>query len=173
MNLLVKRARSGDKEAFVQLMEESKLSLLAAARAILKDEEDVADAMQETVLTAFQKLCTLREEKYFKTWLIRILINHCYTILRRRKTVPLSDFLPEESTENNWDDILDVRTALEETSAGDRLVLTLFYVEDMSQREIGRVLGISENAVKQRLARGRSHLKASIARRRLTHERIR
>ena len=62
MNLLVKRARSGDKEAFVQLMEESKLSLLAAARAILKDEEDVADAMQETVLTAFQKLCTLREE---------------------------------------------------------------------------------------------------------------
>ena len=160
MNLLVKRARSGDKEAFVQLMEESKLSLLAAARAILKDEEDVADAMQETVLTAFQKLCTLREEKYFKTWLIRILINHCYTILRRRKTVPLSDFLLEESKENNWDDILDVRTALEETSAGDRLVLTLFYVEDMSQRETGRVLGISENAVKQRLARGRSHFKS-------------
>ena len=157
MNLLVKRARSGDKEAFVQLMEESKLSLLAAARAILKDEEDVADAMQETVLTAFQKLCTLREEKYFKTWLIRILINHCYTILRRRKTVPLSDFLPEESKENNWDDILDVRTALEETSAG---------------RSAG-----CWASVKTRSSRGwrggAAILKASIAGRRLTHERIR
>ena len=159
MERLVKRAMSGDKEAFVALMEENKRSLLGAARAILKNEEDVADAMQDTVLDAFEKLHTLHKVQYFKTWLMRILINNCYTVLRQRKTVPIGDFLPEEGREYEWDEGLDVQAALEETGAGERLVLALYYVEDMSQKDIAAAMGISENAVKQRLARGRRHFR--------------
>ena len=161
---------NGDKEAFVALMEENKLSLLGAARAILKNEEDVADAMQDTVLDAFEKLHTLRKTQYFKTWLMRILINNCYTVLRQRKAVPLGDSLPEQGREYEWDEGLDVQAALDETGASERLALTLYYVEDMSQKQIASVLGISENAVKQRLARGRSHFRKIYLRGAAVHE---
>lgn len=165
MEQLIKQAQRGDKDAFVELMERNKLALLSAARAILREENDVADAMQETVLSAFQGLCTLRQPKYFKTWLTRILVNHCTTILRKRKLVQLSDFLPEDSLaqgerEPDRETALDVRTTLGEIGQSDRLILTLFYLQDMSQKEIAQVLGISENAVKQRLARSKRHFKA-------------
>lgn len=159
MEKLVRRAKKGDKDAFVALMEENKHAMIAAARAILRNEDDVADALQDTVLAAFQKLCTLREEKYWKTWLMRILINSCYSILRGKKTVAIEEFLPEESREYNWDSVLDVKAALGEASPGDRLVLTLYYVQDMSVREIAAAIGASENAVKQRLSRSRKHFK--------------
>ena len=80
MNLLIKKARGHDKAAFQQLMEEQMQSLYKVAKAILKNEEDVADAMQDTVLTCWEKIDTLKKDKYFKTWLIRILINHCNAI---------------------------------------------------------------------------------------------
>lgn len=156
---LIKKARNGDKEAFVALMEENKLSMIAAARAILKNEEDVADALQETVLTAFQKLHSLREPKFFKTWLMRILINHSCGILRSKKLVPLSDYLPEKGDTPELDTAIDVKNSLCDLCESDRLVLTLYYLEDLRQKDIADILGISENAVKQRIARGKRHFK--------------
>ena len=63
MEKLVKQAQRGDKAAFLELIEGNKLSLSRAAMAIVHNEEDAADAVSETVLTVFQKLCTLREPK--------------------------------------------------------------------------------------------------------------
>ena len=50
----------------------------------LKNEEDVADAMAETVLTCWEKISTLRKNRYVKTWMIRILLNKCYDLLRKK-----------------------------------------------------------------------------------------
>ena len=160
MNLLVKRARSGDKEAFVQLMEESKLSCWRRPVAILKDEEGRSGRHAETVLTAFQS-CAPCGRKIFQN----LADTHSYQSLlyhsAAQKTVLPATFCPRKAKRTTGTIYWTYAMALEETSAGeDRLVLTLFYVEDMSQRETGRVLGISENAVKQRLARGRSHFKS-------------
>lgn len=94
MEKLVKQAQRGDKAAFLELIEGNKLSLSRAAMAIVHNEEDAADAVSETVLTVFQKLCTLREPKYFKSWMMRILIYHCYDILRRRKRSVSWETLP-------------------------------------------------------------------------------
>ncbi len=164
MERLARRARSGDREAFVELMESCKLSLIGVARSILHSEEDVADAMQETALDAFERLSSLKKPAYVKTWLTRILLNNCYDLLRRNRTVPFDPFTLSEgdesqSAEYDWDTSLDVRDTLGELAQSEQLLLTLFYVEDMSQKDIGRLLGLKENAVKQRLARAKRHFR--------------
>ena len=73
---LVKRAKSGDEEAFIRLMESQSDCMYKMAKTILKNEEDVADAMAETVLVCWEKLSTLKENRYVKTWMIRILMNN-------------------------------------------------------------------------------------------------
>lgn len=67
MNLLVKKAQRGDAEAFITLMEEHKMTLKRVAYGYLGNEEDAADAIQETILDAFEHMDGLRKPEYFKT----------------------------------------------------------------------------------------------------------
>ena len=158
MERLVRKAQSGDKEAFIALMESHKLSMSRAALAILHNEEDAADAIAETVMEAFAQLHTLRQPEYFKTWLTRALICNCYDILRqRRRFVPLED-IPEPAGGEPDDQALDVRESLAALAENDRLVLTLHYLDGLKVKEIAKVLGVKEGAVKSRLMRGRNRL---------------
>ena len=75
MKSLVKRAQRGDDQAFVELIEENKQAMYKVAIGILKNDSDAADAIQESILTCYEKLKELKKAQYFKTWLLRILIN--------------------------------------------------------------------------------------------------
>ena len=88
---LIRKARHGDAEAFIQLMEDNKESMKRIAYAYLKQDEDAADAIQDTILDAFEHIHKLRKEEYFKTWLTRILINNCTRIYRQNKRQPACD----------------------------------------------------------------------------------
>ena len=88
--LLIKRAQKHDTDAFIELIEKNKTALYKVAKAYLKNEEDIADAMQDTILSAYEHIGELRVVSYFKTWLTRILINHCTDTLRRqRRVIPM------------------------------------------------------------------------------------
>ena len=156
---LVRRAQKGDKDAFVALMEQEKRSLTRAALAILHHDEDAADAVSETVLAAFLKLHTLRESRYFKTWLMRILIYNAYAILRKRKPELAFEEVPEQEEREDEmarrDGVIDIQQGLSRLAQNDKLVLTLFYLDDLSIKEIGTLLGLNEGAVKVRLHRAR------------------
>lgn len=156
MERLVRKAQRGDKNAFMDLIEKNQLALYRAAKAILHREEDVEDAVQETICKAFYKLSDLRQPQYFKTWLTRILINCCYDLLRQQRgLVPLEVMPEEESPAEDRETSLDVRRVLDELGENDRLVLTLYYLNDLPVRDIAGMLQISEGAVKQRLSHGR------------------
>ena len=90
---LVKRSIAGDADAFLELMEKNSLAMYKVARGILDNDEDAADAMQDTILTCFEKIHTLKNPEYFKTWMIRILINECNKIHR-----PLQKFQQSRRT---------------------------------------------------------------------------
>ena len=92
---LVKRSISGDADAFLELMEKNSLAMYKVARGILDNDEDAADAIQDTILTCFEKIHTLKNPEYFKTWMIRILINECNKIHRHYKNFSRAEELPD------------------------------------------------------------------------------
>ena len=99
MKSLVKRAQRGDDQAFVELIEENKQAMYKVAVGILKNDSDAADAIQESILTCYEKLRELKKAQYFKTWLLRILINNCNQMLReQKKVVGIEDYYGAEDT---------------------------------------------------------------------------
>lgn len=158
MRFLVKRAKRRDNDAFVELMESQKLTMYKVARSYLKSDDDIADAIQETVLTCFEKLDSLENEQFFKTWLIRILINKCIDILNASRRESPTEELPEQggtcvSLENY--EFYELLNSLNEKY---RIILILYYVEGFKVKEIAQILDLEENTVKTRLSRGRKQL---------------
>lgn len=159
MNLLINKARRGDKEAFVDLMKVNELALYKVAKSILKNDADVEDAMQETILTALEKITSLKEERYFKTWLTKILINKCNDILRKNKiTVQMEEFYDAGYTENFIDHI-SMKEGLKILTQEQQLVLDLYYVMEFNARGISEMLSEKESTIKVRLFRSRNKLK--------------
>lgn len=86
------------KEKLGEMIINFEHQMYCTSKTILKDDQDCADAIQETIVKAFQKIDTLKKEKYVKTWLIRILINECHNIIRKERTSEEKG-LPEEMKE--------------------------------------------------------------------------
>ncbi len=155
-NELIKKAKRKDKQAFSFLFEQNLTDMYKVAKAILKKDEDVEDALQETALICWQKIGQLEKNRYFKTWLIRILINECNTILRKRKMVCEDEKIQERGIEDygylsvEWDLFLSV---LEEKQ---RLAVILYYTQGYKVREIARIMETSESSVKKYLVQARN-----------------
>ncbi|MGO4734365.1 sigma-70 family RNA polymerase sigma factor [Paenibacillus sp. 2KB_22] len=156
---LVNQAIQGDREAFIRLIRDIENALYNTAKSMLRKEEDVADAIQETILNAYKSMHTLREPRYFKTWLFRILINECNTILSRRSLSTAYAEVPSEKREHSspYDEV-DMREAVDRLEESKRIVVVLHYFEDLSLRQVADTLNISESAVKMRLTRARQEL---------------
>lgn len=170
---LVKLARKGNQDAFTQLMLAHEPTLSRVAMSLLKNPEDAADAVQDAILAAWQSMETLRQVRYFKTWLVRILINKCYRIgsLRSKHSHSQLEEALDCSEQPDWDQTLDVRSTLGNLKEEDRLILGLHYYDGLSVREIARALEVSEDCVKQRLYRGRKRFQtAYLKREELCHD---
>lgn len=151
-----------NKKQFTTQVLEAEKSLYHIAKSILKNDEDCADAIQNAVLHAYEKLHTLRNERYFKTWLTRILINECNHIIRSRKElIPYEDYFDTREQEPQ-EDYSEVFEAVMELDSTYRIPLVLFYVEGFSIREICRILNLSQGTVKTRLYRSRKLLKEKL-----------
>lgn len=152
----IKLAKDGDKEVFESLINDQLTALYRVAKGILRSEEDIEDAIQNTILTAFNKIQYLREDKYFKTWLIRILINECNKIYNYNKRVVME--VVEDTYTVDISLNVDLYDAMSKLSEEIRVTTILYYFEDMSYKEISKILEVSEGTIKSRLFRGREKL---------------
>ncbi len=158
MDNLVQRAKRQDQDAFVELIRMHTVSMYKVAKAILENDEDVADAIQETILTCWAKIGTLKKERYFKTWMIRILINHCNGIYRQREKMITKETLPESGKVEEQYATVEWQEFLKGLEEKYRIVVMLYYVEGFKIREIAEILQISENTVSTRLSAARKKM---------------
>ena len=151
------------KDAFIREVRNAEAMLYHISKSILKNDSDCGDAVQETLLKAYEKLPMLKEEKFFRTWITRILINECKGILRKqKKVVPYEDYMGNVrlSEENRYHHLY---MAIMELPEDLRILVTLYYIEGFSQKEISEILEIPEGTIKSRLSRARDFLKTQLS----------
>lgn len=162
---IITQIKNGDEQAFAQLIEEYKLPIYKTAKAILRDEDDVYDAIQDTALSIYKNIKNLKNEKYFKTWVIRITINKCYDIIAKRKlndekVLKVQSRMLEVNT--SFDSNIIVKADLERTldllEEDLRMVTVLYYYNNLSISEISHILNIPKGTVKSRVFRAREKL---------------
>jgi len=162
---IITQIKNGDEEAFAELIEEYKLPIYKTAKAILKDEDDVCDAIQDTALSIYKNITNLKNEKYFKTWVIRITMNKCYDIIAKRKLndekiLKVQSNISETniSFDNNVIEKTDLERTLDLLEEDLKKVTLLYYYDDLSITEISEILNIPKGTVKSRVFRAREKL---------------
>lgn len=135
-------------------------TLYRVAYGLLLNQTDCADAVQDCLLRAWEKRHTLREESYFKTWVIRILINECYSMLRRKRPTVSLDKIPEPVALPESD--RELHDAIARLDQKLRLPVVLHYMEGYSVSETARLLRIPSGTVKTRLSKARQTLRLQL-----------
>lgn len=160
MEMDVLKAQKGDKDAFTRLIKAMEPNLYRIASSIMRSETECLDAIQETILKAYLYIDTLKQPQYFKTWLTRILIRECTYLLKKRNKVISIDQLEikEHHAPSGMEEKMDLHEAISRLEKDFRIVITLFYIQDLSIKEVSDIIEQPEGTVKSRLSRARKKL---------------
>jgi len=161
VEFLVKKAQRGDREAFIQLIKQYELILYRTAKKLGLKDEDIADILQETVLTAFEKIRTLKEAQYFNTWICRILLNNCYRFMKQDKQVVSLDATMVKNLSHQDILTMEFEDALNSLDDNHRIAVTLYYVYGLTTKEISEFLHEPEGTIKSRISRAKNQLKST------------
>ena len=152
-----------EKDQFVNLVSQIEADMFHLALSVLHREQDCADAIQEAVIKAYTGRDTLKRQEYFKTWIMRILLNECYALLRRQKRlIPMEEQMLDAQVDfGNYvkEEYLDLYRAIGTLKEKDRICVLLYYIEGYSIRQIARIMQMPDGTVKSRLRRARIQLK--------------
>lgn len=167
---LVERARSGDLEAFSDLARDSLTRLYAVATLILRDPHRAEDAVQESLLHAWQHIEALRDPDAFEAWLRRITVRTCYRAAkkeRRRVSVEVREVpdpqTPGETDPSKWiGDREQLFDAIGRLPVDQRAVMVVHYYLDLPLTQAAEILDIPVGTAKSRLHHGLTALRRSV-----------
>ena len=160
MDELILMAQAGDEEAFANMILYIKDDLYKIAKTRIANETDIEDAIQETMIETYKSIKKLNDPNKFKKWVIKILINKCNRIYRRKYKTDIS--IDEYNVETlKFNNIIDVENKLnfydiiKILNYEERLIIILYYMEDYSVKEIKSILKMNENTINTHLYRAR------------------
>lgn len=178
---LVTRAKSGDTDAFAQLVEQNQNRIYSLALRMVGSPEDAADLAQEAFLSAWRGLENFQGEAAFSTWLYRLTSNACIDFLRREKrkkaagsvlylddteegaTLDLPDYEADPHRRLEREEVREtIERGMAALSPEHRKVLSLREISGLSYAEIADILGLEEGTVKSRIARARLALRKKL-----------
>jgi RNA polymerase sigma-70 factor (TIGR02954 family) len=145
---LAKKAIKGDDTAFLKLIHLYKIDLYKTALSFFRNEEEALEAIQEVTYRAYKNIGSIKEPSYFKTWLIRIMINYCNDQLKKKKRMVLGDEIISHRgiSENHTEmELKDAMLGLDDRS---REILTLKYFNGMKISEIAATMQCPEGTIK-------------------------
>jgi RNA polymerase sigma-70 factor, ECF subfamily len=168
---LMAAAAVGDAGAFRSLVDRHLSSALGVARRMLRDDAEAEDVAQEALLRLWRSAEGLEVGPYgVRPWLRRVVSNLCVDRMRSTRRLSVVEEVPERSepasqqAEMEAQDVsARVDAALKELPDRQRMALTLFHYEGLSQIEVGKIMGISDEAVESLLARARRSLKRALS----------
>lgn len=146
---------------FCEQIKTYKYQLYIVANTILKNEEDAQDAVCNAILKGYEHLEQLKSPHKFKSWMITITKNEALQMKRKRIQLPGDEKVEAmlEPVQENYNELWDVVQSLKEEY---RLVIVLFYYNDLPIKDISKILEIPLGTVKSRLNRGREILKREL-----------
>jgi len=165
---IINRCIKGDAQAQFLLYKQYSKAMYNIAIRFLNNKMDAEDILQESFVTAFEKLASLADPASFGSWLKRIVINNCITYIRRSNIVfeDLENHINEEISEENDEDLnIDpalVHKAIKELPDGGRTILVLHALEGYKHREIAEMLSVSESTSKSQYKRALELLYVSL-----------
>ena len=167
---LVAAAAHGDAAAFRTLVDRHLGGVLAVARRMLRDDAEAEDVAQEAMLRLWRSADGLEVgPPGLRPWLRRVVSNLCVDRMRSGKRLTVTDEVPEQAEAATQHSQLEAQDTSERVEAAlralpdrQRLALTLFHYEGLSQIEVGKAMGISDEAVESLLARARRTLKSAL-----------
>ena len=156
-----------DRAFFEEVASTQAQTMYRVACGLLRSDADRQDAMQSALLKAWEKRHTLRDEQLFTTWLIRILINECNSLLRRNARLIPMERLPETPTPAHN---MDARDLVDRLPEKQRLCVILHYLEGWPVKDVALALKVPQATVRGRLMQARKALKLEFTKEEAAYE---
>ncbi len=161
---LVKKAKKGDKEALLQLIMAEKDAYYRLAFTYMKNEHDAMDAMEEMILTLYEKIDHLKKADAFYSWSKTILVNLCKSMLLKQKKVVLLESAPDgqnsyQAPYLNSEQRMDIQQMLDHLNENQRETIQLKYLHDLDYKTIAEITDVSIGTAKSRIFEGLKKLR--------------
>lgn len=166
--VLVKRAKRGDRKAFAKLYEKIYIDLYRFAFYTLRGPQDAGDVVSEAVIAAFENIGKLKKTESFRSWMFTIVANKCrkkirgYQEVRDRESGDAGD-MPELGQEPDLAGNHDVHMAFSKLGEEEKLIISMTVLGGYNSREVGQMMNLNDNTVRSKRSRALEKMRQFLA----------